>query len=268
MSADEGGTLAQLKANRREAVDPAIAGHRGRIVKLMGDGLLVEFASVVDAVECAAAVQRGMAARNAGLPMDRRMVLRIGVHLGDVIVDEGDIFGDGVNIAARLEGLAEPGGIALSGDVRNAVRGKVELTFEDLGERRLKNIDTPVRLYQVPAVAFGVAAAWPGIADVPPSLPDKPSIVVLPFDNMSGDPEQAYFSDGITEDIITDLSKVSGLFVIARNSAFIYKRRAVDVREVSRELGVRYVLEGSVRKAGNRVRVTAQLIDGATGGHL
>jgi adenylate cyclase len=268
MAADEGGTLAQLKASRREAVDPAIAGHRGRIVKVMGDGLLVEFASAVGAVECAAAVQRGMAARNTGLPMDRCMVLRIGVHLGDVIVEDEDIFGDGVNIAARLEGLAEPGGIALSGDVRNAVRGKVELTFEDLGERHLKNIDTPVRLYQVPAVAFGGAAAWPYIADAPRSLPDKPSIVVLPFDNMSNDPEQAYFSDGITEDIITDLSKVSGLFVIARNSAFIYKRRAVDVREVSRELGVRYVLEGSVRKAGNRVRVTAQLIDGATGGHL
>jgi adenylate cyclase len=268
MSADEGGTLAQLKANRREAVDPAIADHRGRIVKLMGDGLLVEFASAVDAVECAAAVQRGMAARNAGLPRDRCMILRIGIHLGDVIVDDGDIFGDGVNVAARLESLAEPGGIALSGDVRNAVRGKVELLFQDLGERHLKNINTPVRLYRVPAVAFGGAPTWPDIADVLPSVPDKPSIVVLPFDNMSGDPEQAYFSDGITEDIITDLSKVSGLFVIARNSAFIYKGRAVDLREVSRELGVRYVLEGSVRKAGNRVRITAQLIDGATGGHL
>ena len=266
MAADEGGTLAQLKANRREAVDPAIAGHRGRIVKLMGDGLLVDFASVVDAVECAAAVQRGMAARNAGLPM--RMVLRIGVHLGDVIVDDGDIFGDGVNVASRLEGLAQPGGIALSGDVRNAVRGKVELTFEDLGERRLKNIDTPVRLYRVPAVAFDPAAAWPDIADVLPSPPDKPSVVVLPFENMSGDPEQTYFSDGITEDLITDLSKVSGLFVIARNSAFIYKGRAVDLREVCRDLGVRYVLEGSVRKAGKRVRITAQLIDGGSGTHL
>jgi adenylate cyclase len=272
MAADEGGTLAQLKANRREAVDPAIAAHRGRIVKLMGDGLLVEFASVVDAVECAAAVQRGMAARNAGLPVDRRMVLRIGVHLGDVIIEDGDIFGDGVNVAARLEGLAEPGGIALSGDVRNAIRGKVELTFEDLGERRLKNIDAPIRLYRVPAVAFGAPAAWPAkrqpVTDAPAGLPDRPSIAVLPFDNMSGDPEQAYFSDGIAEDLITDLSKVSGLFVIARNSSFIYKGRAVDLREVSRELGVRYLLEGSVRKAGTRVRITAQLIDGASGAHL
>jgi TolB-like protein/Tfp pilus assembly protein PilF len=272
MAADESGTFGQLKANRQEVVDPAIAGHDGRIVKLMGDGLLVEFASVVDAVECAAAVQRGMAVRNAPLPGDRRMALRIGVHLGDVIVEEGDIFGDGVNVAARLEGLAEPGGIALSGDVRNAVRGKVELTLEDLGERALKNIETPVRVYRVPAVAFGVAAAGPArqqpTAAARASRPDKPSIAVLPFDNMSDDPEQAYFSDGIAEDLITDLSKISGLFVIARNSAFIYKGRAVDLREVSRELGVRYVLEGSVRKAGKRVRITAQLIDGATGGHL
>ena len=272
MAADEGRTLAQLKADRREAVDPAIVDHRGRIVKLMGDGLLVEFASVVDAVECAAAMQRALAARNAALPADRRMALRIGVHLGDVILEDGDIFGDGVNIAARLEGLAEPGGIALSGDVRNAIRGKVDLTFEDLGECHLKNIDVPVRVCRVPAVAFGVSAMGsaqqPPIAAGPASLPDRPSIAVLPFENMSGDPEQAYFSDGIAEDLITDLSKVSGLFVIARNSAFIYKGRAVDLREVSRELGVRYVVEGSVRKAGDRVRITAQLIDGATGGHL
>ena len=274
MAADEDGTLARLRAHRRELVDPAIAEHRGRIVKLMGDGMLVEFGSVVDAVECAAAVQRGMAAREADLPEDRRMRLRVGIHLGDVIVEDGDIYGDGVNVAARLEGLAEPGGIAVSGDVCNAVRNKVGLTFEDLGERRVRHIAEPIRIYRVPVAALGGAltadrrAEVDPVADAPPVPPDKPSIVVLPFDNMSGDPEQAYFSDGISEDIITDLSKVSGLFVIARNSAFTYRGRGLDLREVGRQLGVRYVLEGSVRKAGIRVRITAQLIDGATGGHL
>jgi adenylate cyclase len=272
MAAAEGETFAQLKANLREAVDPAIAGHHGRMVKLMGDGFLVEFGSVVDAVECAATVQRCMAERNAPLPVDRRMALRIGVHLGDVIVEDGDIFGDGVNVAARLEGLGEPGGIALSGDVHNAVRGKVKLTIEDVGERRLKNIDTPVRVYRVPAIAFGMATAGPigqrPTVNARASRPDKPSIVVLPFTNMSDDSEQAYFSAGIAEDLITDLSKISGLFVIARNSAFAYQGLTVDLREVSRDLGVSHVLEGSVRKAGTRVRITAQLIDGASGEHL
>ncbi len=264
MELDEVGTLDALKAHREALFDPAIAEHRGRIVKLMGDGALVEFASVVDAVTCAVAIQTGMAG-------GKGLELRIGVHLGDVIVEGEDIYGAGVNVAARLEGLAEPGGICLSADAYRQVRGKVAVEFEDLGERELKNLAEPLRVYPiaieppVPAAAPGTAA--PGTAE-PLALPDKPSIAVLPFDNMSGDPEQEYFSDGITEDIITELSRFPELFVIARNSSFAVKSKAVDIKDVAKKLGVRYVVEGSVRKAGNRVRITAQLIDATAGGHI
>jgi TolB-like protein/Tfp pilus assembly protein PilF len=224
--------------------------------------LLAEFSSVVDAVRCAIDVQRGMAERNAQVPQDKRIEFRIGIHQGDVIIEGGDIFGDGVNVAARLEGLAEPGGICVSGRVQEDVRGKLEIAFEDLGEQQLKNIDRPVRVYRT---KLNIAGPSPHASL---SLPDKPSIAVLPFTNMSGDPEQDYFADGIVEDIITALSHFRQLFVIARNSSFTYKGRAVDVKQVGRELGVRYVLEGSVRKAMNRVRITGQLIDAATGAHL
>ena len=263
MAADEAGTLAALKAHRKELIDPTTAEHGGRIVKLMGDGALVEFASVVDAVECAVAVQRGMAERNHGIPEDRRIVFRIGINLGDIILDGDDIYGDGVNLAARLEGLAEPGGICISNSAREQVLGKVPLSFADLGEQRVKNIERPVRVYCV--VMDGTPAAATAAS---PEPPDKTSIAVLPFTNMSGDPEQEYFADGISEDIITALSKISQLFVIARNSSFTFKGKSVRIQEVSSDLGVRYVLEGSVRKAGNRVRITSQLIDGETGGHL
>jgi adenylate cyclase len=267
MGADERGTLERLKEHRRALIDPTIAGHQGRIVKLMGDGALVEFASVVAAVQCAVAIQRGMAMRDADLPEDARIVFRIGINLGDVIVEGDDLYGDGVNIAARLEGVAEPGGICISAKVHDEVAGKLDLGFRDLGERPVKNIARPVRVYQVLPEPSGHAGGADPAARAP-SLPDKPSIVVLAFENMSRDPEQDYFADGIAEDIITDLSKISGLFVIARNSAFTYRGKAVDLKQVSRELGVRHVLEGSVRKAGNRVRITAQLIDGQSGGHL
>jgi len=264
MELDEVGTLAALKAHREALFDPAIAEHRGRIVKLMGDGALVEFASVVDAVTCAVAIQTRMAG-------GQDLELRIGVHLGDIIVEGDDIYGAGVNVAARLEGLAEPGGICLSADAYRQVRGKVEAEFEDLGERELKNLAEPLRVYRidieppVPAAAPGTPV--PGTTE-PLPLPDKPSIAVLPFDNMSGDPEQEYFSDGITEDIITELSRFPELFVIARNSSFAIKDKAVDITDVAKKLGVRYVVEGSVRKAGNRVRITAQLIDASAGGHI
>ncbi len=266
MGVDEEGTLAALKAHRKEFVDPAIAEHHGRIVKLMGDGMLVEFPSVVEAVQCAVEVQRGMAERNADVPDGRKMLLRIGVNLGDVIVDGDDIYGDGVNVAARLEALAEPGGICVQRDVRNQVRDKLPLVFEDMGEVEVKNIARPIRVFRVllePATPRGgetTAAAKPALA-----LPDKPSIAVLPFANMSGDPEQEYFADGMVEEIITALSRLKWLFVIARNSSFTYKGRSVDIRQVASELGVRYVLEGSVRKAGNKVRISGQLIDAATG---
>jgi len=263
MGTDEEGTLKRLKAHRRELIDPKIAAHGGRIVKTSGDGMLVEFASVVDAVRCALEMQQAMAGRNADLPQDRRIEFRVGINLGDIIIDGDDIYGDGVNIAARLEQLAAPGGICVSNKVRKEFAGKVDCAFADGGERALKNIAKAVHVWHWrPGAA---AAQAEGHA---PPLPDKPSIAVLPFENMSGDPEQAYFSDGIAEDIITDLSKISGLFVIARNSAFLYRGKALEVRRVASELGVRFVLEGSVRKAGNRVRVTAQLIDGSTGGHL
>jgi adenylate cyclase len=264
MEADEAGTLAALRAHRKELIDPKIAEHGGRTVKLMGDGALVEFASVVDAVECAVAIQRTIAELNAGIPEDRRIVFRIGINVGDIIIEGEDIYGDGVNVAARLEGIAESGGIAISEDAWRQVQGKVASDFIDLGPQSLKNIARPVRVYRVELGAGSVTQPTaPALA-----LPDKPSIAVLAFQNMSGDPEQEYFADGITEDVITDLSKVSGLLVIARNSSFAYKGKTVDIRVVARELGVRSVLEGSIRRAGNRVRITAQLIDAETGGHL
>ncbi len=265
MGADEEGTLARLKAHRRELVDPKIAEHHGRIVKTTGDGMLVEFASVVDAVRCAVDIQQGIVKRNANVPPDRRIEFRVGINLGDVIIDGGDIHGDGVNVAARLEGLAEPNGICVSRVVRDQVRDKLRLAFEDMGELQVKNITRPVRVFRIAAPSIGqpTASAKPALA-----LPDKPSIAVLPFANLSGDPEQDYFADGIVEDIITALSRVHWLFVIARNSSFTYKGGAVDAKRVARELGVRYVLEGSVRKAASRVRIAGQLIDGSTGAHL
>ena len=265
---DEEGTLARLKALRRTLFDPKIAEHHGRVVKNTGDGAIAEFASVVDAVRCADEIQRGMAEQNIDVPQDKRIELRIGIHVGDIIIEENDIFGDGVNIAVRLEGIAEPGGISISDDARRQIRGKVDITFEDLGSQSLKNIAEPMRVWRVPN-----GRAVPAVPNRLPvddalTLPDKPSIAVLPFTNMSGDPEQEYFADGIVEDIITALSHFKALFVIARNSSFTYKGRAVDVKQVGRELGVRYVLEGSVRKAANRVRITGQLVDTATGAHL
>jgi len=264
MGADEEGTLARLKAIRRELADPRIKEHRGRIVKTTGDGLLLEFASVVDAVRCAVDVQRAMAERNADVLPDQRIELRMGINLGDIINDGRDIYGNGVNVAARLEALAEPGGICVSRVVRDQVRDKLDFVFEDIGDQQLKNIARPVRAYRV------VTATSPAMsqAALGPPLPDKPSIAVLPFANMSGDPEQEYFADGMVEEIITALSRIRWLFVIARNSSFTYKAQAVDVKQVGRELGVRYVLEGSVRKAGQRVRITGQLIDAASGAHL
>ncbi len=259
---DEEGTHARLQDHLRSLVDPKIAEHRGRVVKNTGDGLLAEFSSVVDAMRCALDVQRGMAERNADVPPENRVEFRIGINVGDVIIDSGDIFGDGVNVAVRLEGLAEPGGICLSDDAHRQVRGKLELPTEDLGEQRLKNITQPVRVYRV-RPSEPAAATRPSLP-----LPDKPSIAVLPFQNMSGDPEQEYFADGIVEDVTMALSRFRWLFVIARNSSFTYKGRAVDVKQVGRELGVRYVLEGSVRKAGNRIRIAGQLIDASTGAHL
>ena len=263
MGADEEGTLAALKALRREVADPKIKEHRGRIVKTTGDGLLVEFASVVDAVRCAVEVQKGMAERNVEIPQDRRIEFRIGINLGDIIRDGRDIFGDGVNVAARLEALAEPGRICVSGVVHDQVRDKLDVVFDDLGEQQVKNISRPVHVWRR---RLGAKPVIP--ASTPLPLPDKPSIAVLPFANMSGDPEQEYFADGMVEEIITALSRIRWLFVIARNSSFTYKGQAVDVKQVGRELGVRYVLEGSVRKAGDRVRITGQLIDAATGVHL
>ena len=308
MGADEPGTLERLKAHRRELIEPKIAAHHGRTVKLMGDGALVQFGSVVDAVQCAAEIQREMTLRNADVPEERRIEFRVGINLGDVIVEGDDIYGDGVNVAARLEALAEPGGICISDVVYRSVQGKVDLGFDDLGEQRVKNIAEPVRAYRVRVGpdgadvtakprrptrrwwATGLAAALvlllgAGVAgwrlDLGPALqerafakevalplPDKPSIAVLPFNNLSADPAQDYFSDGITESVITDLSQVSGLFVIARNTAFTYKGRPVNVPEIGRDRGVRYVLEGSVQRAADRVRITAQLIDAATGFHV
>ena len=267
MGANETGTLAALKTLRTDFIDGKIAEHQGRIVKLTGDGMLVEFPSVVNAVACAAEVQRGMRHRNAGVPQDRRIEFRIGVNLGDVIVEGKDIFGDGVNVAARLESIAKPGGITISGSVRDQVGNRLDLAFEDMGEQTLKNIERPIHVY---SVSLSSPAGW-DTKDTAPAQREqleRPSIAVLPFDNMSGDPEQEYFSDGITEDIITDLSKVSGLFVVARNTAFTYKGKPVKVQQVGQELGVAFILEGSVRKAGSRVRVTGQLISSKDGGHV
>ncbi len=267
MGINEVGTLTALKAHRREAVDPAIAAHRGRIVKTTGDGLLVEFASAVDAVACAVAIQEKMAERAAhgtGLHIQ----FRAGINIGDIIIDGDDIFGDGVNLAARIEGECEPGGVYLSDDAFRQVRGKLHLAFDDLGEKSLKNIDRPVRLYAVRSASFSTTATLPiePIKSLP--LPDKPSIAVLPFQNMSGDPEQEYFADGLAEDIITELSRFREFAVIARNSTFSYKGKPLDVSQIARDLRVRYVLEGSVRKVGNRVRVTTQLIDAVTNEHV
>jgi adenylate cyclase len=266
---DEEGTLAQLKALRKTLFDPKIAQHHGRIVKNTGDGALVEFASVVDAVRCADDVQRGVAEQNTDVPQDKRIEFRIGIHLGDIIIADDDIFGDGVNIAVRLEGIAEPGGICISDDAHRQVRGKVESTLEDMGAQTLKNIAEPMRAWRVRiGPSSSPATKTPAETAQPLALPDKPSIAVLPFENMSGDPEQEYFADGMVEEIITALSRFKWLFVIARNSSFTFKGRAVDIKEVGRRLGVRYVLEGSVRKASGKVRITGQLIDAITGAHI
>ena len=261
MGADEEGTLSRLNAHRREFLEPKVADHRGRIVKRTGDGILIEFASAVDAARCAVEIQQGMIKRNASVPQNRRIEFRIGIHVGDVIIEDGDIFGDGVNIAARLEGIAQPGGICISDDAYRQVRGKLDANFQDAGEQELKNIAQPVRVYQLQP--SGGASEAPRLA-----LLDKPSIAVLPFQNMSGDPGQVDFADGMVEDIITSLSKIHRLFVIARNSTFTYKNRPVDIRQVARELGVRYVLEGSVRRAGDRLRVAAELIEAVSGTHV
>jgi adenylate cyclase len=271
MGRDERGTHAKLKSLRKTFVDPTIAAHRGHIVKTTGDGMLVEFASVVDAVDCAAKLQHDMAAQNTDVPYDHRIEFRIGIHVGDIIFDDNDIFGDGVNIAARLEGIAEPGGVCMSDDAYRQVRGKVEIACDDMGPQLLKNIAEPLRAWRVRLTGQTPSAGQSGSAvsqaqGLP--LPDKPSIAVLPFQNMSGDPEQEYFADGIAEDVLTTLSKLQDLLVIARNSSFVFKGQAQDIREIGRKLGVRYVLEGSVRKAGNRVRLAAQLIDSLNGGHV
>ncbi len=265
--ADEEGTIAALKALRADIIDPKLAEHHGRVVKLMGDGMLAEFPSVVDAVRAAVETQQAVTEHNSGLPEDKRIKVRVGINLGDVVIDGDDIHGDGVNVAARLEGLAKPGGICISGSVHEQVRDRIDLPFEDLGEQEFKNIDRPVRVWQWITDA-GFAAGVSAKTDEPLSLPDKPSIAVLAFENMSGDPEQDYFADGITEDITTALSRISSLFVIARNSAFTYKGKSIDVRQVGRELGVRYVLEGSVRRGGDRLRISGQLIDTDTGAHI
>lgn len=262
MGADEEGTLARLKACRRELMDPEIAEHRGRVVKTTGDGILIEFPSVVDAVRCAMDVQRGMAESNANVTDEQRIEFRVGINLGDIMIEAEDIHGDGVNIAARLESIAEPGGICISDSSYQQVRDKFTIPFEDMGLQQLKNIARPVRVYRV-LIGRSAPRERPALA-----LPDKPSIAVLPFQNMSGDPEQEYFADGMVEDIITEMSRIRWLFVIARNSTFTYKGHAVAVKQVARELGVRYVLEGSVRKGGNRVRVTAQMIDATSGAHI
>ncbi len=267
MGINEANTLARLKALRRELIDPKIDVHSGRIVKLMGDGMLVEFGSAVDAVTCAIEIQREMTKCNLAEPQDKRIELRIGINVGDIIIEGDDIFGDGVNIAARLEGIAEPGGICLSRGAHDQVRGKLDAVFEDGGEQQLKNIAEPVRVYRIRPITAAASVTSSMTAPFRP-FSDKPSIAVLPFQNMSGDPEQDYFCDGLVEDIITTLSKLADLRVIARNSTFVYKGRSVDIREAAKQLGVRYVLEGSVRKSGNRIRITAQLIDAQDGTHL
>jgi len=268
MGGDEEGTLAALKSLRKSLIDPKIAEYRGRIVKTTGDGALVEFASTVDAVRCAIDIQRAMPERNVDMPPGKNIEFRIGINVGDIIVDGDDIFGDGVNVAARLESISEPGGICISDVVHQQVSGRVEASFADLGDQNLKNIARPVRVNRVvlkEARAEPLAASTAAPAAF--AVSDKPSIAVLPFQNMSGDAEQDYFCDGLVEGIITTLSKLAGLRVIARNSSFVYKGRSIDVREAAKQLGVRY-LEGSVRKSGNRIRITAQLIDAKDGTHL
>jgi len=275
-STDEDRTLARLRSLRAELIDPTVASQNGRVFKRTGDGALVEFRSVVEAVRCAVAIQNAMVERNSGVPEDRQVVFRIGIHLGDVVEEaDGDLMGDGVNIAARLEGIAKPGAICLSEDAYRQVKARLDIAVTDLGDTKLKNITEPIRAYSLqvglPAQAKMAAPVAPAPTEEPAArlaLPDKPSIAVLPFQNMSGDPEQEYFVDGMVEDIITGLSRIKWLFVIARNSSFVYKGKAVDIRQVGRELGVRYVLEGGVRKGGNRLRITAQLIEAETGSHL
>src|SRR5438874_1519233 len=271
MGLDEVGTARTLREHRA-VTDALVAKHGGRLVKSTGDGVLLEFPSVVDAVECTVAVQAVMEQRNEGLPPDRRMLFRIGINLGDILIEGEDILGDGVNVAARLEGIAEPGGICISSSAYDQVRGKVAVEFFDLGEQRLKNIERSVRAYATKPKGHAITApralpSQPGYQRALP-LPDKPSIAVLPFQNMSVDPEQEYFAEGVVEDIITALSRFKSLFVIARNSTFTYKGKAVDIKDVGHQLGVRYVLEGSVRRAGGRIRITGQLIEAATGTHL
>src|SRR3954468_17857409 len=270
--ADEDRTLARLRALRSDLIDPTIAVHHGRVVKRTGDGVLVEFRSVVDAVRCGIEVQNGMIERNAGLPPERRIEFRIGIHLGDIVEEsDGDLMGDGVNIAARLEGVVRPGAICLSDDASRQVRSRLKLLINDLGEMKLKNIADPMHVYSIEVGNAEQPQPRPTAQTDHPgrlALPDKPSIAVLPFSNMSGDPEQEYFVDGISEDLITALSRIRWFFVIARNSCFAYKGQSPDIREVARALGVAYVLEGSVRRAGNSIRVTAQLIDGLSGNHV
>jgi adenylate cyclase len=271
MGADEEGTLARLKALRKSLVDRKVGQHRGRIVKTTGDGLLVEFASAVDAARCAVEIQSGMAEQNAAVAQDERIEFRIGIHVGDIIIDDNDIFGDGVNIAARLEGIADPGGICISDDAQRQIRGKVDIGYDDMGPQVLKNIAEPMRAWRLRIDAASAKSPLPKpppVVSQPLALPDKPSIAVLPFQNKSADPEQEFFADGIAEDIITALSRYPSLFVIARNSSFSFKDRAVDLKQVGRELGVRYLLEGSLRKSGNRIRVTAQLVEAETGNHV
>ena len=267
MGLDQVGTARTLREHRK-VTDALVAKHGGRLVKTTGDGVLLEFPSVVDAVECAVAVQAVMNQWNEGIPQDRRMLFRIGINLGDILIDGDDILGDGVNVAARLEGIAEPGGICISSSAYEQVQGKVNVEFTDMGEPRLKNIDRPIRVYAAKAKSHLGMVAPSVLPEDPLPLPDKPSIAVLPFENMSGDPEQEYFADGMVEEIITALSRFKWLFVIARNSSFTFKGKAVDIKEVGRRLGVRYVLEGSVRKAAGKVRITGQLIDVVTGAHL
>ncbi|WP_429812395.1 adenylate/guanylate cyclase domain-containing protein [Ensifer sp. B1-9] len=266
MERDEKNTYTQLMARWKEVLEPLVATHQGRVFKTTGDGVLVEFSSAVNAVECAAALQRAMTAANRDVPADQAIVLRVGVNMGDIMVADSDLYGDGVNVAARIEALAKPGGVAISDGVHEYVHGRIDLDFFDSGHHEVKNIERPVHIWSWSPDEYDAPVKV--VPESPPQLPSRPSIAVLPFDNMSGDPEQGYFADGITEDIITDLSKVSGLFVIARNSSFAYKGKSPDIRQVSRDLGVRYVLEGSVRRAANRIRINAQMIDGTTGGHL